>query len=178
MSTLLGFAPFILFAILNGILPVAAALAVAALVAAGLAAYGRVAHGRSLKSLEIGSVVLFGGLALATYLWALVWSTREIHLAVDLGMLAIVVVSLVVRRPFTIQYAREQVPAEYWSSPRFLRVNDVITAGWAVAFAVLAVADWVLVAWPQLPPWAGVVVTVVVLVGAIRFTQAMSSRAG
>ena len=81
-----------------------------------------------------------------------------------------------IRRPFTIQYAREQVPAQYWSSPRFLHVNQVITAGWAVAFAVLAVADWVLVAWPDLPVWVGVVVTIVVLVAAIRFTQAMSSR--
>jgi hypothetical protein len=44
--------------------------------------------------------------------------------------------SILVGRPFAREYARA-VPAEYWSSPRFLRTTPVITWVWAGVFAVM-----------------------------------------
>jgi hypothetical protein len=92
-------------------------------------------------------------------------------LRVDLGLLLIVLVSLALRRPFTLQYAREQVPEEFWSSPQFVRTNYVITAVWALAFAVLVVADLILLYVPELPPRVGIIATIAALVGAIKFTS-------
>jgi hypothetical protein len=85
-------------------------------------------------------------------------------------MLAIVLVSLAVRRPFTLQYAREQTPPEIWASPLFLRANDIISGVWAIAFALLVAADAALLAWPETPGWIGIAATVLVLVAAVRFT--------
>jgi hypothetical protein len=45
---------------------------------------------------------------------------------VDVGLLVIVVVSMAMRSPFTLKYAREQVPAELWNKPDFLHTNYVI----------------------------------------------------
>ncbi|MFJ9565483.1 hypothetical protein ACIRQQ_36285 [Streptomyces fuscichromogenes] len=48
--------------------------------------------------------------------------------------------SLMVRRPFTLTFARAEVPREFWDSPRFLRVNMVLTAIWATGFTLGALA--------------------------------------
>ncbi len=50
-------------------------------------------------------------------------------------MLAISLLSLAIRRPFTLQYAREVVDAETAALPGFLKANYVITSAWAAAFA-------------------------------------------
>ncbi len=36
--------------------------------------------------------------------------------------------------PFTIQYAKQQVPASKWNHPTFIYVNQLLTAAWGVAF--------------------------------------------
>ncbi|SEN04442.1 hypothetical protein [Nonomuraea pusilla] len=46
--------------------------------------------------------------------------------------------SLAIRRPFTLGIARTMAPKEVWETPRFYRVNAVITTVWAVAFTVAA----------------------------------------
>jgi hypothetical protein len=40
-----------------------------------------------------------------------------VRLAVDAGLLAIVLASLAAGRRFTLQYARERVPEQYWHAP-------------------------------------------------------------
>lgn len=58
-----------------------------------------------------------------------------------------------------------------WTQPGFRRVNNVITAAWAVAFGLMVLADVAMVYMPALPLWVGIAVTVAAIVGAIRFTQ-------
>ncbi|WP_427920523.1 hypothetical protein [Streptomyces sp. cg40] len=48
--------------------------------------------------------------------------------------------SLAVRRPFTLAFARAEVPREFWHAPRFIRVNMVLTSIWAAAFTLGALA--------------------------------------
>jgi hypothetical protein len=128
-------------------------------------------RGKSVKILEAGTVVLFGGLAIFTALTRFDWTILEARLAVDLGLLAIVLGSIVVRRPFTLQFAREEVPREYWTNPQFVATNYKISAVWAGAFAVLVLADVVMAFFPAIPLWVGIVVTVLALAGAIWFTR-------
>ena len=92
------------------------------------------------------------------------------RLRVDAGLLLIVLTSIALRRPFTLQYARESVPREFWDSPEFLRTNDVISAVWALAFAVMVAADLVMLYMPEIPQRAGIVATILALVGAVKFT--------
>ncbi|MEU4509100.1 hypothetical protein AB0G05_06365 [Nonomuraea wenchangensis] len=58
--------------------------------------------------------------------------------------------SLAIGRPFTLGIARAATPREVWDTPRFRRVNVVITAVWAVAFTAAAISlTFVLAAAPQ-----------------------------
>ncbi|MEU4231885.1 hypothetical protein AB0F17_46960 [Nonomuraea sp. NPDC026600] len=48
--------------------------------------------------------------------------------------------SLAIRKPFTLGIARTMAPKEVWESPVFYRINVVITLAWAIAFTVAAVS--------------------------------------
>ncbi|GAA2213111.1 hypothetical protein GCM10009850_085730 [Nonomuraea monospora] len=48
--------------------------------------------------------------------------------------------SLAICKPFTLGIARTMAPREVWESPRFCRVNAVITTVWASAFTVAALS--------------------------------------
>ena len=170
MQVILGFAPFIAFALLTRVTGVAASLWAAAAIAAARAARHYFA-GRSLKILEIGSAVLFGLAALSVSLTQSAWSLPIVRAIVDAGLLAIVLLSIAVRQPFTLQYAREQVPPEVQASPLFFKVNVAISAVWGLAFTVSLIADLAMEYAPGAPLWLDIAAIVAALVGAVRFTQ-------
>ncbi len=104
------------------------------------------------------------------------WTVVGARLCVDLGLLAVVVISMIIGQPFTLQYAREKVSQELWGQPEFARVNYVITAVWAAAFAIMVVADLVMLYVPAVPLRVGVWVTILVILGAYRFTDWYPTR--
>jgi hypothetical protein len=170
MGILLAFAPFIVFAIVDRLIGPTEGLIVGALVSMALLLRDWITPGRAPKILEIGTSVLFGGLALYALLEAPSWSIIGVRLCVDVGLLLIVLVSLAVGRPFTLQYAREQVPPEFWSNSKFVRTNTMITVIWALAFAVMVIAELALLYIPEMPPRIGVIAVILALVGAVKFT--------
>jgi hypothetical protein len=170
MGILLAFAPFIVFAFTDRLVSATEGLIAGAAVSAALLLRDWVAPGRNPKILEIGTAILFGALALYAVFEGPTWSVVGVRLRVDLGLLLIVLISMALRRPFTLQYAREQVSAEFWNSPQFVRTNYVITFVWALAFVVLVIADFILLYVPALPPRIGIVATIVALIAAVKFT--------
>lgn len=176
MGILLAFMPFIAFALIDRLIGPTSGLVAGALVSTVLIVRDWATPGRSPKILEIGTALLFGALALYAVLGRPTWSVIGVRLCVDAGLLAVVLVSMAVGRPFTLQYAREQVAPEVQSSPVFLRVNYVITAIWALAFAVMVVAELALLYVPGMPPRVGIIVIVLALVGAVKFTGWYSER--
>ncbi len=170
MGILLAFAPFVAFALVDHLVGSIAGLAAGAVVAIALIARELVA-GRRAKLLEIGTTFLFVGLAAYAAIANPTWSIVQVRLRVDAGLLLIVVLTLLIRQPFTLQYARESVRPELWNSPTFLRTNIIITSVWALAFLLLVAADLVFVYEPQIPPRLGIILTVIALVGAIKFSN-------
>jgi hypothetical protein len=171
MNLLIAFSPFIAFALLERFVGVVASLGIAAALAAVFLVRDWLSPGRHVKLLEVGSVLLFGGLAIGALVTGASWSVLEVRLKVDAGLLAIVVASLVFRRPFTMQYAKEQVSESAWRSARFLRTQMVLTAAWGTAFLLMVIADALMLYRPAIPLSVGVVVTVIALAGAFRFTN-------
>jgi hypothetical protein len=178
MGILLAFAPFIVFALVDRIASPSAGLIAGALVSAALLLRDIVTPGRATKILEVGTFVLFGGLALYAMFGGAALSVIGVRLLVDSGLLLIVLGSIAVRKPFTLQYAREQVAPELWESPTFIHTNYVITGVWALAFVVMVIAELALLYVPDLPPRAGVIAIVIALVGAVKFTGWYPERVG
>ncbi|HEY4943465.1 MAG TPA: hypothetical protein VII56_18690 [Rhizomicrobium sp.] len=139
MNLVLGFVPFILFAVLVGLSPdMALWIAFAAAFALGMRSF---LDTRVLKTLDAGNTALFGLLALYKGFVQPGLSYGAVLLAVDGGLLAIIIASLLLHEPFTLQYAREQVAPEQWNSQMFLRANYVVTGVWLAALAIMTAAD-------------------------------------
>jgi hypothetical protein len=170
MGILLAFAPFIVFALADRFVSPASALAAAAAVSAILLLRELFTPGHTPKILELGTFLLFAGLALYAFIAAPSWTVIGVRLRVDAGLLVIILISMAVRRPFTLQYAREQVPVELWANPDFLRANYVITAAWAAAFLFMVLAELALLFIPGFPHRAGIVVITLALIAAVKFT--------
>jgi len=171
VGILLAFAPFIAFAVIDRLIGSTEGLVAGAVTSAALLVRDWMSADRKPKILEIGTMVLFCGLALYALLFHPVWSIVGVRLRVDAGLLVIVLITLAVGKPFTLQYAREQVAPELWMSPEFIRTNYVITAVWALAFVVMVIADLILLYLPDVPPRVGIWATIAALLGAIKFTS-------
>jgi hypothetical protein len=177
MGILLAFAPFIVFALVDRFGAPTEGLIAGAIVSVALLLRDWMAPDRKPKILEIGTALLFCGLALYAVLGRATWSVIGVRLCVDAGLLLIVLVSMAVGRPFTLQYAREKIAPGSWSSPEFVRTNYVITAIWALAFFVMVIAELALLYVPDMPPRVGIIVVILALVGAVKFTGWYPERA-
>jgi uncharacterized membrane protein HdeD (DUF308 family) len=139
MGILLGFTPFIVFALLTSL---SVSLAIWAAFAISFAlAIRDFASTKTIRVLDGGGMVLFGALALVAGFVAPGLSMQGSRFIIDAGLLLIALASLIMRNPFTLQYARDQVSPDLWENPRFIRANYVITTVWALAFAAMAAAD-------------------------------------
>jgi hypothetical protein len=175
MGILLAFAPFIVFVVGERLFGYPAGLSAAAATSALLIVKGLIA-GQKPKVLEAGTLILFAGLALYAVVAHPTWSVISVRLRVDAGLLLVVLASLALKKPFTLQYAKEQVPAEFWESPEFVRTNYIITGVWALAFALLVVTEAAILLVPSIPQKAGVWVAILVVYGAFRFTSDYPKR--
>lgn len=130
-----------------------------------------VVRGRSVKILAVGSAVVFAAIGLSLALFDPAIDTLRIKLLVDIGIFLISLGSMLVRHPFTLQYALESVPAEIAAMPGFLRANYIITAAWTAAALLMAAANLVLLYVPGLPLWSSLAVAFAARNSAIYFTK-------
>ena len=167
---LLAFAPFIAFAAIDRLVgPVEGMFAGFAVSAALLIRDW--SQGRGAKVLEIGTAALFGALGCYALFADPAWSLMGVRLVVDTGLLLIVLVSIAIRQPFTLQYARERVPEPIWALPVFFTTNRRITVVWAMAFAVHVAADAAAEYVPAVPLWLDIVASIAAFLGAVWFTR-------
>jgi hypothetical protein len=130
-----------------------------------------VAHGRSVKILAAGSAVTFAAIGLYLALVDPKLGTLAVKLSVDIGIFVISLGSMLARRPFTLQYALESVPAETAAMPGFLTANYIITSAWTAAALLMAAANITLLYFPGLPLWSSLAVAFAARNSAIYFTK-------
>ncbi|MBR0759333.1 hypothetical protein [Bradyrhizobium japonicum] len=130
-----------------------------------------VARGRSVKILAMGSAIVFAAIGLYLALIDPKLGTLGVKLSVDIGIFVISLGSMLVRHPFTLQYAVETVPAETAAMPGFLTANYVITGAWTAAALLMMAAKIALLYVPGLPLWSGLAVAFAARNSAIYFTK-------
>jgi hypothetical protein len=171
----LGFAPWVVFALVatRGGVGIAAVLG---FVLAAALLVRAVVRGSGPKLLEITAAATFAVIAG----WALLSPASDAFLAAygqgaaTLVLAAVIGLTLPVR-PFTEQYARETVPREHWDSPRFHSVNRRISAVWGGTLAAMGAANLLGNALGGLVlTW---IVPVLLVVAALRWTQRVAAAA-
>jgi hypothetical protein len=170
MMVFLILAPFGAFATLMVVASATVSLFAGAGVAAATIVYDR-ARGGSIKMLAVGSLILFSALGCYIAFVDSSWSSPTVRLAVDGGVMLIALASIVLRFPFTLQYAREVVDAETRKLPGFLRANYVITWAWTLAFVLMVITNVLMIYLPSLPLWAGIAIALAARNSAAYFTK-------
>jgi hypothetical protein len=169
MTIFLILAPFGAFALL--LLVTSAEIALFASAAICLAVVGiDIARGRSVKVLGAGSVVVFSAIGAYVALVDTNLSQSAVKLAVDAGVLAISLGSLIVRKPFVLQYALEEVDAETAKLPDFLRATTIITWAWTGACVLMIIGNALTIYVPGLPLWSSLVIAFAARNSAAYFT--------
>jgi hypothetical protein len=169
MTIFLILAPFGAFALL--ILVTSATISLFAAAAICLAVIGiDLYRGRSIKMLGAGCAVVFTGLGVYITLVDPNLSHSAVKLVVDVGVLAISVMSIAIRKPFVLQYALEAVDAEIARLPGFRRAVYVITWAWTGAFVLMIIGNALTIYVPGLPIWSGLVIAFAARNSAAYFT--------
>jgi hypothetical protein len=174
-SPFAGIAPWILMSVVSG----PGRLEVAAAAALGLALLTLLVgsrRGGHVHLLEVFGLAYFGvlvvlGLAApeGTVRWLQLW-TGELS---NIALAVFAIVTLLIRRPFTLAYAKETTPREYWETPVFRRINYVISTVWAGAFLFSTVvgAYGIAVQRGNDDFWTGWILQIAVTIFAVSFTQ-------
>jgi hypothetical protein len=135
-----AFIPWIVFWVLIGSVDVRVACVVP-LVIVAVQALRTVQSGAVPKVLELGTVVVFAVLTVLALVGDDVFLDRWIQPLANGGLFLIALGSVVIGKPFALQYAREEVPPEVQDSPVFLRTTRTITLVWVAAFAAMTVSS-------------------------------------
>jgi hypothetical protein len=128
-------------------------------------------QGRSIKILGVGSILTFVAIGLYVVLVDPVPGDSAVRFAVDTGILLVTLFSILIRYPFTLQYALEVTDAETAKLPGFIRANYVITWAWAAASVLMMVGNAAMIYVPWLPFWGGLLVAFAARNCAIYFTK-------
>ncbi|QMU19846.1 hypothetical protein [Gordonia rubripertincta] len=174
-SPFAGMSPWILMALVTGPGRFEEAAA-SAFALSLLLVVGGHRRGSKIKLLEVFDVVYFGSMAaLALFASAGVidWLEKWGGEMTNIALVTFALGSILIRQPFTLQYARESVDEEAWDSPLFLRINYVITWAWVIGFGVAAVSGAVgdIVLDDSNNFWTGWIIQIGGTVFAIAFTE-------
>jgi hypothetical protein len=170
MTIFLILAPYGAFAMLMLVTSAAVSLFVSAAIGMMVMAHDAW-RGRSIKVLGAGSVILFAALCAYITLGDRGLSSSAVKLTIDVGVFAISLTSLVMRKPFTLQYAREMVDAETAQLAGFIRANYIITWAWTGAFLLMMIANVLTIYVPGWPLWSGIVIAFAARNSAVYFTK-------
>ncbi len=130
-----------------------------------------VARGRSIKMLGAGSVVVFAGLGAYLTVIDPNLSSSAVKLTTDIGVFLISLVSLIIRKPFVLQYAREAVDAETAKLPGFMKATYLITWAWTGAALLMMIGNLLMIYVPGLPLWSGLLIAFAARNSAAYFTK-------
>ena len=122
-------------------------------------------------------VILWAGLLFFTYATVAVALFNNMWTAQHMGIMANGVLAtstwltIVLKKPFSLDYAREHTAPSLWGSPLFIRTNVVITSVWGLIFTVNTVLAWGKMEHFILSELGYEVITYTLLIGTVAFSS-------
>ncbi len=81
-------------------------------------------------------LIFFSCATVAVAIFENAWTLRHMGVLANGALAAGAWLTIILGRPFTLDYAKEHTDPSLWNHPRFLKSNYTITAVWAAAFTV------------------------------------------
>jgi hypothetical protein len=170
MTIFLILAPYGAFAFLMLVTSAAVSLFTGAAICLAVIAFDAMRK-RSIKILGAGSAILFIGVGGYLTLVDPSLGTSAVKFLIDAGMFVLALGSMLLRHPFTLQYALEEVPTEIAAMPGFKRANYIITGVWTAAMLTMMLGNVAMLYVPGLPIWLSLAVAFAARNSAVYFTK-------
>ncbi len=170
MTIFLILAPYGAFTFLMLVAPAMVSVFAALLTALAVIALDAI-RGRSLKIFGAGGALVFAAIGLYLAFMEPSLAASKVRLAVDTGIFIVAAGSMLIRFPFSLQYALEAVPAETAAMPGFLRSNYLISGAWAAASLLMMLSNLALLYVPGLPIWTSLLIAFAARNSALYFTK-------
>jgi hypothetical protein len=88
--------------------------------------------------LSIANFLIFGLVLLNSLYLHFDFFQNNMPSSVQFIFALIGIFSLIIKKPFTLQYARQMVSKDKWNNPIFFRVNLILTLCWSIIFSLNA----------------------------------------
>lgn len=104
--------------------------------------------------LSWGTLFFFSFMFIAVVLFQHEWIAKHAWIFSN-GTLALIAwISILLRQPFTIQYAKERVASDKWQHPIFIKINNILSATWGFIFLYAFILNILRVYFPSLMHWS------------------------
>lgn len=90
--------------------------------------------------LEWGSLLLFFA-GIISHVVGTQWLIQHLSILMSLFFIAAAGISLLIGRPFTMQYAKLEMDQKVWNHPLFLRINQIMTGIFGIIFLGVALVN-------------------------------------
>jgi len=165
---LLGFVPLIVYGLLAGKTVQSIVLALGAATAVTvITGYSDLRKGMILVW---ATLVLFGIAFVAVAVMGLIAIIPWMGVIIYAVLALVAFGSILIKVPFTLQYARQMADRSLWEMPGFIRVNRLMTGVWGMVFTVNLVLSYCGVIMPGSPGSMASLLTYFVLIAGIVFT--------
>ena len=168
LKLLLSFAPWISFLIISSghsMFRLKLGIVVAALLVAGTGI------AKLNRGVILWATVVFFLYALVAVVWKTnLWSIEHMGLLANGTLAAGTWFTIAIRKPFTLEYAREHTSPSVWNSPLFIRTNYILTYVWGIAFLGSVLNAWIEMKHPGVPGWVFDVTQYSCMLGAMLIT--------
>ena len=175
LTFLLGFAPWLLFLFLSGdTLTSLERAIIISLVASVIFGYRDLRNGFILSW---GSLLFFASCVVTVNLLKMVFVAKNMGIIANGFLAAIIWLTILVGKPFTLQYARAELPKEQWNDPHLVKSCRFIAIVWGLLLTLSTSVSFFRALNPGLyPAWVYAGISIGTIIGGTIFTQVYKQR--
>jgi len=140
IAFVVGFVPWIVYWILVGNAPFLAAV-LAGLALTVVINASSLLRRQPLMVLEAGTAVVFAVFVIIALTLSDDFLERWLQPLGNAGLFAIILISILIGKPFTLQYARRSTPPEQWDEPGFVYVCRLLAWLWAATMGFMTIVS-------------------------------------
>ena len=166
---MLGFVPWLLFLLVSGhTLASLERATIICLVASLTFGFGELRRGYIL---QWGTVVFFGACVVLVNLLEIIWVASYMDLLANSVLAGIMWLTILVGKPFALQYAQRDLPKERWNDPKVVQACRFITLVWACLMSLSVIVSVIRrISAVHLPEWVYFDASLCIILTGLIFT--------
>jgi hypothetical protein len=87
-------------------------------------------------------LVFFTCASLAVIVFNNMWAVKYMGIMASGALATGTWLTVIIGKPFTMDYAKEHIDSSLWDSPMFIRLNMILTSAWGLTFTINAILAW------------------------------------